>query len=185
VPEDASVLEDLTFELDVRHAADIQELSPQLRRLIEAPIPSDKRSPTIVVEMDDNSVGGVATTIEDVDREMRRTVSVVREIEGNRFDPGSVQRANAFAERFVGTMRRECLDRMLTFGHLHLERVLAEYVTHYNGLRPHRSLDQQAPLPVETRTASLGNPEPTRVRRTDKLGVASSTSTNWLREALG
>ena len=74
MPEDASVLEDLTFELDVRHAADIQELSPQLRRLIEAPIPSDKRSPTIVVEMDDNSVGGVATTIEDVDREMRRTV---------------------------------------------------------------------------------------------------------------
>jgi putative transposase len=84
--------------------------------------------------------------------------------------PIRAPQANAFAERFVGTIRRECLDRMLIFGHRHLERVLAEYVTHYNGHRPHRSLDQHAPLPVETRPASIGDPELTRVRRTDKLG---------------
>jgi putative transposase len=84
--------------------------------------------------------------------------------------PIRAPRANAFAERFVGTVRRECLDRMLIFGHRHLEQVLAEYMAHYNGHRPHRSLDQQPPLPGETRPASIGNPELTRLRRTDKLG---------------
>jgi len=49
-------------------------------------------------------------------------------------------RANAFAERFVGTARRECLDRLLIFNRRHLEKVLTEYVEHYNEHRPHRSL---------------------------------------------
>ena len=42
--------------------------------------------------------------------------------------PATAPRANAFAERFIGTSRRECLDRMLIFGRRHLERVLVEYV---------------------------------------------------------
>jgi len=84
--------------------------------------------------------------------------------------PVRAPRANAFAERFVGTLRRECLDRTLIFGRRHLDRVLASYVAHYNGHRPHRSLDQQAPLRVETKPASIGNPELARLRRTDKLG---------------
>ncbi len=41
-------------------------------------------------------------------------------------------RASAFAERFVGTVRRECTDRLLIFGRKHLEQLLAEYVAHYN-----------------------------------------------------
>jgi transposase InsO family protein len=64
--------------------------------------------------------------------------------------PIRAPRANAFAERFVGTIRRECLDRMLILGRQHLERVLTEYVDHYNGHRPHRSLDQQSPLTVNS-----------------------------------
>ena len=48
--------------------------------------------------------------------------------------------------------RRECLDRMLIFGHRHLEHVLAP-VIHYNDHRPYRSLEQQAPLTVGTNTA--------------------------------
>jgi putative transposase len=54
--------------------------------------------------------------------------------------PVQAPRANAFAERWVGTVRREVLDRMLIFGRRHLERVLGEYVAHYNGHRPHRAL---------------------------------------------
>src|SRR5271165_564256 len=60
--------------------------------------------------------------------------------------PIRAPRANAFAERFVGTIRRECLDRMLIFHRRQLEVVLAEYVEHYNTHRPHRSLEQAAPL---------------------------------------
>ena len=61
--------------------------------------------------------------------------------------PVKAPRANAFAERFVGTVRRECLDRMLVFGRRHLEAVIHEYVGHYNSHRPHRSLGQLPPQP--------------------------------------
>ena len=84
--------------------------------------------------------------------------------------PIRAPRANAFAERFVGTVRRECLDRMLIFGRRHLERVLAEYVVHYNDHRPHRSLEQQAPRTVGTGPALMGDPDLARLRRTDRLG---------------
>jgi len=55
--------------------------------------------------------------------------------------PVRAPRANAYAERWVGTVRREVLDRMLIFGHRHLERALGEYVLHYNRHRPHRALE--------------------------------------------
>jgi putative transposase len=47
----------------------------------------------------------------------------------------------------VGTVRRECLDRVLIFGRRHLESVLQSYVAHYNDHRPHRSLDMNPPVP--------------------------------------
>ena len=62
--------------------------------------------------------------------------------------PVRAPRANAYAERWVGTVRRELLDRTLIVGRRHLETVLSEYVAHYNQHRPHRSLDQGPPLGV-------------------------------------
>ena len=62
--------------------------------------------------------------------------------------------ANAFAERWVRTVREDCLDHLLVVSGHHLERVLAEYVTHYNKGRPHRSLDLMPPRPS---ASSLSN----------------------------
>jgi transposase InsO family protein len=59
--------------------------------------------------------------------------------------PPRSPRANAFAERFVGTVRREVTDRMLIVGQRHLRRTLDQYVSHYNGRRPHRALQSEPP----------------------------------------
>ncbi|MGH3377031.1 MAG: integrase core domain-containing protein [Actinoallomurus sp.] len=55
-------------------------------------------------------------------------------------------RANCYAERFVGTLRRECVDHLLIYGQRHLRRVLTEYEQHYNAHRAHQSRDQRPPL---------------------------------------
>ena len=82
--------------------------------------------------------------------------------------PVRAPRANAFAERFVGTIRRECLDRMLVFNRRQLEAALSEFVDHYNSHRPHRSLEQASPLGPAP--AVIAGPDPKRLRRSDRLG---------------
>lgn len=59
--------------------------------------------------------------------------------------PVRAPRANSFAERFVRSVRTECLDWMLILGRRHLQRVLREYVEHYNEERPHRGLAPETP----------------------------------------
>jgi len=82
--------------------------------------------------------------------------------------PIRAPRANAFAERFVGTVRHECLDRMLIFGRRHLDGVLAEYVAHYDGHRPHRALGQEAPLMANPPPA-VSDPLPAQLQRSDAV----------------
>ena len=55
-------------------------------------------------------------------------------------------RANAYAERFVRTIRQECLDHVLVISRRHLESVLNEYIGHYNEARPHRGLQLAQPI---------------------------------------
>ncbi len=61
--------------------------------------------------------------------------------------PDRAPNANAFAERWVRSVRQECLDRLLIINQAHLRRVLREYVDYYDTARPHQGLDQQAPIP--------------------------------------
>src|ERR687893_619457 len=81
--------------------------------------------------------------------------------------PVRAPRANAIAERWIGTVRRELLDQMLIVNRRHLTHVLTEYVAHFNHHRPHRALHQAAPLrslPPPTAPSQL------HLRRRDRLG---------------
>lgn len=72
--------------------------------------------------------------------------------------PVHAPRANAFCERLIGTMRRECLDRMIPVGENHVRRISQERVRHYNRGRPHSSLGPGFPEPLQAKV-------PTKVHR--------------------
>jgi putative transposase len=80
--------------------------------------------------------------------------------------PIRAPQANAYAERFIRTIRAECLDWLLIVGRRHLEGVLRTYVAHYNRERPHRGL---ALLPPASTNA---DPPPSggEIKRRDRLG---------------
>ena len=54
---------------------------------------------------------------------------------------------NGFAERLIGSIRRECVDHFVVLGEAHLRRILRAYARYYNDIRTHRSLDKDAPVP--------------------------------------
>jgi putative transposase len=80
--------------------------------------------------------------------------------------PIRAPRANALAERWIGTVRRECTDRILILGRRHLIAVLTTYLTHYNTHRPHRTLGQRPP----DTPAAPHTPSRSQVQRTRLLG---------------
>src|SRR5579864_3700312 len=72
---------------------------------------------------------------------------------------------NGFAERWVGTVRREILDHVIVLGEHHLRRILREYIAYYNADRPHMSLEGDAPMRRDVQPPSMG-----RVVAMPKLG---------------
>ena len=82
--------------------------------------------------------------------------------------PFRAPQANGVAERFVRTIRSECLDRLLILNNQHLEQVLDVFVEHYNGHRPHRALALTPPRPTRPLTTPAWGEA--RVQRRDRLG---------------
>jgi transposase InsO family protein len=92
-------------------------------------------APTYLVRDNDGAYGHVFT----------RRVSAMG-IRDRPISPGSPWQ-NGYAERLIGSVRRECLDRVLIFGEAHLRQILTMYASYYNETRTHLSLDKDAPLP--------------------------------------
>jgi putative transposase len=109
--------------------------------------------------------------VRDNDGNFTRAFDTVFNSEGIRVirTPVRAPKANATCERFVGTVRRECLDWILITNRRHLQRVLAEFTGHYNGHRPHRALGLAPPEPRQP-GRPLATPRAAAIRRHDRLG---------------
>jgi transposase InsO family protein len=112
-------------------------------------------------------LGGVPFLIRDRDSKYSGPFDEVFRTEGVRVirTPIRAPKANAFAERWVRTARRECLDHLLILGRRHLERVLRDFSSHYNAERPHRGLRLARPSPPTPSSSASG-----AVHRRDRLG---------------
>ncbi len=108
--------------------------------------------------------------VRDRDCKFTRDFDEVFRSEGIRVIKAPVRapKARAHAERWVGSARRECLDRLLILGRRHLHHVLVAYVQHFNAHRPHRALGQRPPLSDERPLADVLDLD--RLRRRDLLG---------------
>ena len=117
----------------------------------------------------DGGLEEVTFLIRDRDSKYTRAFDEVFVSEGTRVikTPVRAPKANAFAERFVRTVRHEVLDLTLVVGERHLDRILRRYAEHYNEKRPHKGLDLRTPGGAAERLISADVP---RVRRIDVLG---------------
>ena len=110
--------------------------------------------------------------IRDRDSKFTRDFDTVFRSEGVEIirTPIRSPKANAIAERFVRTVRAECLDWLLILNRRHLERVLRVYVDHYNRQRPHRALNLRPPDPEHPTLRLASSARPADVMRRDRLG---------------
>ena len=115
-------------------------------------------------------LSGVRFLLRDRDAKFSGPFDAVLRAEGVQVirTPIRAPRANAFAERFVRTVRQECLDHLLIYGRRHLERVLKGYVAHYVDERPHRGLGLAVPAGI--RTPQVPGATRPKVERMDVLG---------------
>jgi hypothetical protein len=107
--------------------------------------------------------------VRDRDAKFTRAFDEVFRSEGIRVirTPVRAPRAKAHAERWVGGLRRECLDWLLIFGRRQLEQVVRAYIAHHNEHGPHRSLEQRPPL---AKLPPAQRPLPNLIGRRDRLG---------------
>src|SRR3974390_2665676 len=95
---------------------------------------------------------------------------------------------NGFAERLIGSIRRECLDHVIVVGETHLRRTLRSYCRYYNKIRTHRSLDKDAPLrrPVQERRHYQISRDPGRTPPSvrSRLGFSVHTGAATRREII-
>jgi len=105
-------------------------------------------------------VGGFKVLIRDRDAKFTAAFDSVFTDIGARVikTPVRAPRANAFAERFVVTLRRECLDHLLIVNERHLGGVLTDWQAHYNKHRPHQGRQQRAPNDQSDRVVDLAAP---------------------------
>ena len=136
-----------------------------------------------------DEANAVTFFIHDRDAKFTASFDAVLAAEGTRIvkTPVRAPRAKTICERVIGTIGRECLDRMLILGRRHLEAVLAEYVEHDNSHRPH--LSRPTP-PGCTRCAppTIGDVGVATLRRADRLGGLideSHSRLSWANGVLG
>jgi putative transposase len=126
----------------------------------------------LLIELDDRD-RPVRFLIHDRDKKFPRAFDALLATENIKVirTPVQAPNANAHMERWIGSVRRECLDRLLIVSRRQLEHVLRVYVRHYNRGRPHRALDLRPP-DVSTRSSARAEskPQDLRVRRRDLLG---------------
>ena len=122
----------------------------------------------LLMNLEDHA-DGLKFLIRDRDTKFTAALDAVFTAVGVRIIKTPIQapRANAIAERWIASARRECLDRMLITGERHLRLVLAEYIDHYDTHRPHRALQQNPPAGRIHPPASGTDIE---VLRRDRLG---------------
>ena len=123
----------------------------------------------LLMQLDDEGVRP-RFLVRDRDSKFTREFDEVFRSEGIRVIKAPVRapKARAHAERWVGSVRRECLDRLLILGRRHLHHVLTTYALHYNEHRPHRALAQRPPLSDDQPLADVIDLD--HLRRRDLLG---------------
>jgi putative transposase len=128
----------------------------QQARNLAVALQDEGHSPTFLIHDRDTKFSG---TFDEVLRSEGMSIVLT---------PIRAPNANAFCERWVGTLRTECLDWTLVLGRRHLDRVLRTYIGHYNQARPHRGLGLQSP--IGSQWPKAGDLMAAHVRRRDVLG---------------
>ena len=128
-----------------------------------------QKARNLLMDLDDAGMN-VKFVLHDRDASFTAAFDAVFQDAGARVIRSAVQapRMNSIMERWIGSCRRELLDRTLIWNQRHLMTVLREYEVFYNGHRPHRTLNQAAPLrPLPDGVTDLGS---FRLRRRDRAG---------------